>query len=331
MTNTPLITVGIICYNVQNNVKSLIDNIRQQTWENFEIVVVDDHSSDLTWNILQEMAAEQEQKSTKKIHIHRNEKNCGAGLSRKRIIEESHGEYIVFFDDDDISLPERIKEQYKRIESYKSQTGVTTPVICHTSRTVRHTGNQEFYVPAMGCDSGIAPHGKDVLQCILMGDKKAVNSFGSIGSGLLMASKKDFLAAGNFDSDYRRAQDVELAIRWAKMDAHFVGVAEPLMIQNMIITTRKLDLEEKYVLMFLEKHRDFLDERGCYNFITCWIKAKYAYLSGKRWAFLSHMSRAFFYNTPLFIQKARSATAGIKLNTMIKDKYRSLSKTQAQL
>lgn len=325
MTARPLITVGVICYNSQSIVKSLIDSIKLQTWENLEVVIVDDCSTDMTWQTLQETV----ENGAKNIptRIFRNDQNGGAGVSRKRIVEEARGEYIAFFDDDDISLPERIEKQYDRIVSYRKQLDESLPVICHISRTVRTANHAEFYIEAMGCCDGIAPHGDDVLRCILMGNKKAVRSYGSIGTGLLMASRQDFIDAGNFDSAFRRAQDVELDIRWAKMGAHFVGVAEPLMIQNMTVTKRKIDLEEKYVLMFLEKHRDYLDKKHAYDFITHWIRAKYAYLSGNKGRFVENLLLAFFANPAHFFQRGLSAKAGTKFNAIIKRKYESSSKT----
>lgn len=324
MGELPLITVGVICYNSEKIIKSLMDCIVSQTWANLEVVVVDDCSTDMTWQTLQDIANGAEDTP---IRIFLNDTNGGAGVSRRRIVEEARGEYIVFFDDDDISLPERIQRQYERIVSYKRQIKESKPIICHISRTVRTADNTEFYVAAMGCGDGVAPHGEDVLRCILMGDKKAVKAYGSIGTGLLMASRADFIDAGNFDPDFRRAQDVELDIRWAKMGAHFVGIAEPLMIQNMIITKRKIDLEKKYVLMFLEKHRDYLDAQHSYNFITDWIKAKYSYLSGDKSGFCKHMLLAFYANPFLFFQRGFSALAGTKFNSIIKRKYKSSSKS----
>ena len=134
MDNKPLITIGITCYNAADTIAKAIKSAQAQSWPVKEIIIVDDHSTDATVQILQGLG------QNPQIRIFLSEKNNGVAASRNRIIKESKGDFIVFFDDDDVSAPDRLECQYARITEYERLLSDGRAVICHTARTQRYPG-----------------------------------------------------------------------------------------------------------------------------------------------------------------------------------------------
>ncbi len=311
----PLITVGLICFNAEKSLIRAIQSIQTQGWPNLEIVIVDDVSTDGTWDLLQAHF-----KADQRARIYRNDVNSGAGKSRERVVEEAHGDFIAFFDDDDVSAPDRIEQQYKRIVDYENAYKPNLPVICHVSRKVCDETGQEWYFEALGCGDGVAPHGTALTDCLLLG-KKTPNTSGNIGSCMLMARTESYRMIGNFDPEYRRAQDTEIVIRWARAGAHFVGIKEPLLTQMLTVTSRKVDLERKFVLQYLQKNADYLEQANMYDYIMLWTKSKYAFLSGNKFSGVLYLARAFINAPKETIQRAINARAFIKFNRMVSRRY----------
>ncbi len=89
------ISVIISTYNRENYLKVAIESVLSQTYNNYEIIVIDDCSQDNTKAVVENI-------KSKKIIYHRNEKNKGCGLSRKYALDKyATGKYVIFLDDDD--------------------------------------------------------------------------------------------------------------------------------------------------------------------------------------------------------------------------------------
>lgn len=101
---SPLVTVIIPTYNRAKSIQRAIKSVFNQNYQNFEIIVVDDSSSDNTSEIIKEM-------NDKRIVFLQNEINSGAQYSRIKGIQESKGEYIVFLDSDDELLDTSISSR----------------------------------------------------------------------------------------------------------------------------------------------------------------------------------------------------------------------------
>lgn len=89
------ISIIIPTYNRKNQLKECIDSILEQTYTNFEILIIDDCSTDGTQEFIKENY------SDNRIIYIKNEKNSGAGYSRSNGYKKSTGDYIIFCDDDD--------------------------------------------------------------------------------------------------------------------------------------------------------------------------------------------------------------------------------------
>ena len=102
----PLISIITPNYNCGRFIAQTIESVLAQTYTNWEMLIVDDCSTDNSYQIALEYA----QKDSR-IKVFQNEKNSGAAISRNKAIELSQGEYLAFLDSDDLWLPEKLEKQ----------------------------------------------------------------------------------------------------------------------------------------------------------------------------------------------------------------------------
>ena len=110
--NTPLISVVIPCYNVKEFLGPCLDSVLNQTFKNFEIICVEDCSTDETKDVLNYYAGKH-----KNINVIYNEKNCGLAISRNIGMDKSRGMYIYFLDSDDTISTDCLRVLYDEIIS----------------------------------------------------------------------------------------------------------------------------------------------------------------------------------------------------------------------
>jgi len=101
-TMNPEISVIIPAYNTEAYIKRAIDSILGQTFTDFEIVVVDDASTDNTVQVLSEI-------HDPRLKVFRQAQNGGAGAARNRALQEATGNWIAVLDSDDWYAPERLE------------------------------------------------------------------------------------------------------------------------------------------------------------------------------------------------------------------------------
>ncbi len=107
ITDKPIFSVIVPVYNVEKYVKQCIKSIQNQSFFNFEIIVIDDCGKDNSMKIVEELS-----KNDNRIRIIKHKKNLGLGAARNTGLENSLGEYIVCVDSDDWLLPNCLEELY---------------------------------------------------------------------------------------------------------------------------------------------------------------------------------------------------------------------------
>ena len=95
----PLVSVIIPTYNSSQYIKEAIDSVLAQTYKNFEIIVIDDGSTDNTKEVLAPYLSVIK-------YIYKN--NGGPASARNRGIKEANGEFVAFLDADDVWKPDRL-------------------------------------------------------------------------------------------------------------------------------------------------------------------------------------------------------------------------------
>ena len=269
----PLITIGIATFNASKTINKSIISALSQSWRPIEIIIIDDCSSDGTYEKLLKISSKYNE-----IKVFKNNKNHGIGFVRNLIIKKTRGEFLAFFDDDDESLKDRLELQYLRIVNYERSFRESSLVICHSSRKVIYPNGQINIEKTLGSNINYqSPFGLSVARRILLG-KYLKDGYGACPTCSQMARISTYKAVGGFDNKFRRSEDTDLCIRLAIKGAHFVGINQPLVLQRMTKTFEKnLDIEFKYAKLLLMKHREFIKGNGNYEFCLNWLNLKYKF------------------------------------------------------
>jgi teichuronic acid biosynthesis glycosyltransferase TuaG len=107
-TEQPLVSVITPSYNSSRFIKETIKSVQAQTYDNWEMIIVDDKSTDNTITIIEEI--KQEDNRIKLIQL---STNSGAAIARNTAIKKAKGRFIAFLDSDDLWLPTKLEQQTK--------------------------------------------------------------------------------------------------------------------------------------------------------------------------------------------------------------------------
>ncbi|MEM5947468.1 glycosyltransferase family 2 protein [Spirochaetia bacterium 38H-sp] len=101
-----LVSIVMPVYNSSRFIEDTLNSVLAQTYSNWELIAVDDCSTDDSYEILKKYADKD-----KRITVLRLEKNSGAAVARNRAIDVARGDYIAFIDSDDLWVPEKLSVQ----------------------------------------------------------------------------------------------------------------------------------------------------------------------------------------------------------------------------
>lgn len=110
------LSIVIPAYNIEGYIGKCLDSVLGQTFQDMEIIVVDDGSTDRTPEILDQYA-----KNNEKITVI-HKKNEGVSIARNTGIDQATGEYFLFFDGDDFMEPETCAELYETAKEQQADT-----------------------------------------------------------------------------------------------------------------------------------------------------------------------------------------------------------------
>ena len=106
--STPLISIITPNYNCSRFIAETIESVLAQTYTNWEMIIVDDCSTDNSYEIALNYS-----KKDSRIKVYKNENNSGAAFSRNKAIEIAKGEYIAFLDSDDLWSLDKLEKQLR--------------------------------------------------------------------------------------------------------------------------------------------------------------------------------------------------------------------------
>ena len=109
----PLISIIIPTFNSANYLKHTINSVINQSYKNWELLIIDDCSTDRTFELLELF-----KKKNKKIRIFKQSKNKGPAFCRNFGINNSYGKYLAFLDSDDLWKKKKLSNQLKQIQEY---------------------------------------------------------------------------------------------------------------------------------------------------------------------------------------------------------------------
>ena len=93
----PLVSIITPSYNAEKYIEETIKSVQNQTYKNWEMIIVDDISTDQSINIIKKYS-----ESDKRIKYFILNEKGGASLARNKAIQEANGKYIAFLDSDDV-------------------------------------------------------------------------------------------------------------------------------------------------------------------------------------------------------------------------------------
>lgn len=181
-TSTSLISVLLPVYNCQEYIYEAVQSILNQTYSNFELIIIDDCSTDNTVKIIKEFNDE-------RIRLVVKEKNSGYTDSLNYAVTISNGEFIARMDGDDISLPERFAKQINFFETNADALVCGTAIqIIDSHKILKHpTSNDEIKVKLCFSNSFYHP---------------------------TMMFKRQVLVDNKYDKNFEPAEDYDL---WTKL------------------------------------------------------------------------------------------------------------------
>lgn len=127
-----LVSIVMPSYNTASYIEKSVQSVINQTYTNWELIIVDDCSTDNTDEVLSKIHDE-------RIRYFKNDKNSGAAVSRNKALREARGQWVAFLDSDDLWMPEKLEEQisfmkknnyvfsytnYEEIDNEGNKTGV---------------------------------------------------------------------------------------------------------------------------------------------------------------------------------------------------------------
>ena len=111
MNNLPLVTVYITNFNYANYIKESFESVKNQTYSNIEVLIIDDGSTDTSLDIIKDI--EKKNSEVKTIF----QQNKGLNKTNNVALEASNGDYIMRLDADDILLPEAVETLVKELDN----------------------------------------------------------------------------------------------------------------------------------------------------------------------------------------------------------------------
>ena len=281
MSATALVTIGITSFNAGDTILRALRSALRQDWPNTEVIVVDDCSADNSAAIIKNATV-----NVPRARLVRHAVNRGTAGARNTILAEAKGEFVAFFDDDDESLPERIRLQVQTLLEYETASGATL-VACYASGARRYPNGYELDMPAIG-SRPVVPRGEAVADYLLFNDRREGVFYGSgTPTCALMARLSTFRAVGGFDENLRRVEDIDFAVRLAMLGGHFVGSRARLFLQHATVAsdkTPRMNLEAE--LRLIEKHGAYLRRRNRYGYARDWFQLRFYHFNGQRLKFL---------------------------------------------
>lgn len=208
----PLVTVITPAYNAERFIKETMDSVLAQSISDWEMIVLDDGSTDATREIVAAYM-----RTDPRIRLVVNEKNMGVARTRNRGIEMARGQYVAFLDSDDVWLPEKLEFQLAKMADADAQIGYCSyAIVDEASNPVR----ADYLVPPQAQFEDLLR--ENYIQC----------------SAMLI--RADVLKTIRFNPDYYH-EDYVLGLDMLQAGYRAVGCSEILLWWRYLANSRSFD------------------------------------------------------------------------------------------
>jgi glycosyltransferase involved in cell wall biosynthesis len=246
VSNKAVTYAAILCtYNSEETVLAALNAVLIQSIKPSEVIIIDDCSQDATAEIIQNAI-----KSLPEVNLVKNEVNLGQSASRNKAAQISNSDILVFFDDDDISKPERAQAH---IQMYQG-----TADISFVSSSKKYANG--YSVDCINRNLSLKDlSAKDWVLKLTTGKAKPVLKNLWVPSSTCAVNRSFFLDIGGFDTSMRRLEDAEFFVRAAIAKGSASWSNKNLVIRNATFAGDKGGLiDTQFEKNLLEKHKNLL-------------------------------------------------------------------------
>jgi len=205
MNGKPKVSVIMTVYNEQEHIKKSVTSVLNQTYEDFELVIVNDGSNDRTREILENEFNDRRMKIF-------NQENKGRVKALNQALKLSMGKYIAILDADDYCLPERLEKQVEFLDR---------------NPDVGAVGTAYYRYDEIRREKWIRKYPTENEKI-----KKEMSKYMPLAHSSVMIRRYCLNKIGNYDEEFDTLQDMELLIRIAKK-FKLANLDEPLIIRNI--------------------------------------------------------------------------------------------------
>ncbi|MDO6444315.1 glycosyltransferase [Colwellia sp. 1_MG-2023] len=265
-SSLPLVSVYIPTKNRQELLANAIDSVLQQTYPNIEILVVDDGSTDTTFEFLTHLANKHNN-----IVIFKNEVSKGACAARNIAIKHANGEFVTGLDDDDVFLPNRI-----------------------ASLVSAYDDKYAFVCSSMYWDYGKKKRIIDAKAGrITLAQQLSYNE----ATSQVLVKKERVLSIGGFDEQFVACQDYDLWTRLLIKYGEAFRIATPSYIVNDTGSSERMIGHTSSVegyLQYFDKHQHLMSKTNINNQTFMRIRRRREVLSIKE--LVKQLGSGHFYS-----------------------------------
>lgn len=204
MNNLPLVSVIMPAYNSEAFILEAIQSVQGQTYKDWELMVIDDASTDSTPAVVEEAIAKDN-----RIHLIKNSENLGPGASRNSGIEAATGDFIAFLDADDLWLSKKLEFQLKYMEQKDLAMSYSSYLLMEENGT--RTGSFVEALPVLTYNK--------LLRSNYVGNLTGIYNVKKLGK--------------IYSPNLRKRQDWALWLQILKIVGETKGIQEPLAIYRM--------------------------------------------------------------------------------------------------
>jgi len=260
-------------FNALSTIDSALDSILNQSIQPNEIIMIDDCSTDETYEHLLERS-----NGIPNARVIRNPRNMGQSFSKNLASLECESELLVFFDDDDVSHPERSREHLRMLVNGADMSFVSSNKKYPNS----------YQVLCKNIESGVLQiNAVEMFKRLAFGEKMGLKGELWIPSST-SAVKRHFLNSLNgFDVEMRRLEDAEFVVRAAMNDGRFAWSSKILVDRLYTVSSEKGGTTEMlYEDKFISKFQFLVDPKEHKKALKL-IAIRRAYFAGQKLKFLS--------------------------------------------
>ena len=267
-------------YNSASTILGALDSAATQTIPPNKILIVDDCSSDLTWDLI----VSSRDRYSNLVTI-RNDTNRGQSYCRNLGVQNSSSDYLVFFDDDDISYSNRAVEHLQMLRSGSDVSYVSSRKIYSNnySKMAINSAIEQiiFDLP-------------ELLELLFYPSMEKNPSSLFFPSSTLAITRKAFTKVLGFDTNLRRLEDLDLALKLAKENMVF-SFSNKLLVDRYASTgpDKASSIDSKYELVLITKYGQFMNPHN-FRLSIFFAKARGYYFSKDFVRLFSHLGQHLF-------------------------------------